>query len=192
MTEAVNQEVGIGAELGPYSRLLALYASDAPDAPAEAVKLTISMIAETAKLKRTCLKVGGQEGAVLSKSVDWVRDYWLKVVAKHDRPEVAQELQERWVISFASGPKPKENFTANLNLNAELAAREAELTAAAAKAQPQTQTEEAPKAVEAKPAAKGKIPAVARGGPAWRDRMAAWLRWILGSITPPISPCLPA
>jgi tetratricopeptide (TPR) repeat protein len=31
-----------------------------------------------------------------------------------------------------------------------------------------------------------------RGGPAWRDRMAAWLRWILGSITPPISPCLPA
>jgi Protein of unknown function (DUF4238) len=31
-----------------------------------------------------------------------------------------------------------------------------------------------------------------RGGPAWRDRMAAWLRWILGSITPPISPRLPA
>jgi len=32
----------------------------------------------------------------------------------------------------------------------------------------------------------------ARGGPAWRDRMAAWLRWILGSIMPPISPRLPA
>ena len=31
-----------------------------------------------------------------------------------------------------------------------------------------------------------------RGGPTWRDRMAAWLRWILGSITPPISPRLPA
>ena len=31
-----------------------------------------------------------------------------------------------------------------------------------------------------------------RGGPALRDRMAAWLRWILGSITPPISPRLPA
>jgi hypothetical protein len=31
-----------------------------------------------------------------------------------------------------------------------------------------------------------------RGCPAWRDRMAAWLRWILGSITPPISPRLPA
>jgi DNA invertase Pin-like site-specific DNA recombinase len=31
-----------------------------------------------------------------------------------------------------------------------------------------------------------------RGGPAWRDRMAAWLRWILGSIMPPISPRLPA
>ena len=31
-----------------------------------------------------------------------------------------------------------------------------------------------------------------RGGPALRDRMAVWLRWILGSITPPISPCLPA
>lgn len=30
-----------------------------------------------------------------------------------------------------------------------------------------------------------------RGGPALRDRMAAWLRWILGSITPPISPRLP-
>src|SRR5271156_6710949 len=30
-----------------------------------------------------------------------------------------------------------------------------------------------------------------RGGPAWRDRMAAWLRWILCSITPPISPRLP-
>ena len=30
-----------------------------------------------------------------------------------------------------------------------------------------------------------------RGGPALRDRMAAWLRWILGLITPPISPrCL--
>ena len=31
-----------------------------------------------------------------------------------------------------------------------------------------------------------------RGGPIFRDRMAAWLRWILGSITPPISPRLPA
>ena len=31
-----------------------------------------------------------------------------------------------------------------------------------------------------------------RGGPALRERMAAWLRWILGSITPPISPRLPA
>jgi hypothetical protein len=27
-----------------------------------------------------------------------------------------------------------------------------------------------------------------RGGPGFRDRMAAWLRWILGSVTPPISP----
>src|SRR6266540_3259745 len=27
-----------------------------------------------------------------------------------------------------------------------------------------------------------------RGGPALRDSSAAWLRWILGSITPPISP----
>jgi hypothetical protein len=31
-----------------------------------------------------------------------------------------------------------------------------------------------------------------RGGPVFRNRMAAWLRWILGSITPPISPGLPA
>jgi len=31
-----------------------------------------------------------------------------------------------------------------------------------------------------------------RGGPAFLNRMAAWLRWILGSITPPISPRLPA
>ena len=31
-----------------------------------------------------------------------------------------------------------------------------------------------------------------RGGPIFRNRMAAWLRWILGSITPPISPGLPA
>ena len=31
-----------------------------------------------------------------------------------------------------------------------------------------------------------------RGGPALRDSSAAWLRWILGSITPPISPRLPA
>jgi len=31
-----------------------------------------------------------------------------------------------------------------------------------------------------------------RGGPAFLDRMAAWLRWILGSVTPPISPRLPA
>ena len=31
-----------------------------------------------------------------------------------------------------------------------------------------------------------------RGGPDFRDRMAAWLRWILGSVTPPISPRLPA
>jgi hypothetical protein len=30
-----------------------------------------------------------------------------------------------------------------------------------------------------------------RGGPALPDRMAAWLRWILGWITPPISPRLP-
>jgi hypothetical protein len=30
-----------------------------------------------------------------------------------------------------------------------------------------------------------------RAGPALRDRMAAWLRWILCSITPPISPRLP-
>ena len=29
-----------------------------------------------------------------------------------------------------------------------------------------------------------------RGGPGFRDRMAAWLRWILVSITPPISPAL--
>jgi hypothetical protein len=29
-----------------------------------------------------------------------------------------------------------------------------------------------------------------RGGPALRNRMAAWLRWILGLITPPISPRL--
>ena len=32
----------------------------------------------------------------------------------------------------------------------------------------------------------------ARGGPGIRDRMAAWLRWILGSVTPPISSGLPA
>ena len=31
-----------------------------------------------------------------------------------------------------------------------------------------------------------------RGGPVFRNRMAAWLRWILSSITPPISPRLPA
>jgi len=31
-----------------------------------------------------------------------------------------------------------------------------------------------------------------RGGPVFRNRMAAWLRWILGWITPPISPGLPA
>jgi NADPH-dependent curcumin reductase CurA len=29
-----------------------------------------------------------------------------------------------------------------------------------------------------------------RGGPVFRNRMAAWLRWILGWITPPISPRL--
>jgi len=33
---------------------------------------------------------------------------------------------------------------------------------------------------------------IERGGPGLRDRMAAWLRWILGSIMPPISPRLPA
>jgi hypothetical protein len=27
-----------------------------------------------------------------------------------------------------------------------------------------------------------------RGGPVFRDRMAAWLRWFLGLITPPVSP----
>ena len=31
-----------------------------------------------------------------------------------------------------------------------------------------------------------------RGGPVFRNRMAAWLRWILGWVTPPISPRLPA
>jgi len=31
-----------------------------------------------------------------------------------------------------------------------------------------------------------------RGGPVFRNRMAAWLRWILGWIMPPISPRLPA
>jgi len=35
-------------------------------------------------------------------------------------------------------------------------------------------------------------PPYGRGGPVFRNRMAAWLRWILGSITPPISPGLPA
>jgi hypothetical protein len=34
--------------------------------------------------------------------------------------------------------------------------------------------------------------AMHRGGPVFRNRMAAWLRWILGSITPPISPRLSA
>ena len=33
-------------------------------------------------------------------------------------------------------------------------------------------------------------PGDVRGGPGFRDRMAAWLRWILVSITPPISPAL--
>ena len=36
------------------------------------------------------------------------------------------------------------------------------------------------------------IDRMVRGGPVFRNRMAAWLRWILGSITPPISPRLPA
>jgi hypothetical protein len=36
-----------------------------------------------------------------------------------------------------------------------------------------------------------RVPGV-RGGPDLRDRMAAWLRWILGSVTPPIFPRLPA
>jgi DHA1 family tetracycline resistance protein-like MFS transporter len=31
-----------------------------------------------------------------------------------------------------------------------------------------------------------------RGGPVFRNRMAAWLRWILGWITPPIPPRLSA
>ena len=35
-------------------------------------------------------------------------------------------------------------------------------------------------------------PVRGRGGPVFRNRMAAWLRWILGSITPPISRGLPA
>jgi hypothetical protein len=38
-------------------------------------------------------------------------------------------------------------------------------------------------------------PAIAlpdRGGPVFRNRMAAWLRWSLGWVTPPISPRLPA
>jgi len=34
--------------------------------------------------------------------------------------------------------------------------------------------------------------AVHRGGPVFRNRMAAWLRWILGWIMPPISPRSPA
>ena len=33
---------------------------------------------------------------------------------------------------------------------------------------------------------------VPRGGPVFQNSMAAWLRWILGWITPPISPGLPA
>jgi hypothetical protein len=36
------------------------------------------------------------------------------------------------------------------------------------------------------------IAKIGRGGPVFRNRMAAWLRWILGWIMPPISPRSPA
>jgi hypothetical protein len=71
------------------------------------------------------------------------------------------------------------------DLNVRLARLEEHADAVATfMAEPQKQTLEEKQRVNAR--------LTNRGGPALRDRLAAWLRWILGWITPPISPRLPA
>jgi hypothetical protein len=93
MTDAVA--VAERAEPGPSTQLLALYAkADAePDALAEAEKLTLEMIAETAGW----LEMGDAQA---DRAAEIVRRWWVAHVREGVGEEEAEEFEQRWALAF--------------------------------------------------------------------------------------------
>jgi hypothetical protein len=103
MIEAVGVVVAPLAEARPAEKLLALYASGLK---AEAGKLTLGMIKETAesiKLSPKVVKWVQAEDARVrdfpyspTEVAEKIRDGWLRWVAENEKPEVVQHFSTRW------------------------------------------------------------------------------------------------
>lgn len=92
MSEAAK--VAQAAEVGPATRLVALYADGSDEAVVAAGKLSLEMIAETA----TWLDGKAHpQGPVVAEKV---RSWWLKRVRIGADGEDAEELEQRWAIAF--------------------------------------------------------------------------------------------
>ena len=93
MTEAARP---LEAQGGEATRLIALYADGSDAAIAEAEKLTLGMIAESA----TWLEAGADRGA------ETVRQWWIAQVRGLYGEEEAEEFDQRWALAFENA-KPK-------------------------------------------------------------------------------------
>ena len=93
MSEAAGARVA-QAELGPATKLIALYADGSDEAVVAAGKLTLGMIAETATW------FDGKGDPRAPEAAEKVRAWWLNQVRIADG-EDAEELEERWAIAFA-------------------------------------------------------------------------------------------
>jgi hypothetical protein len=127
MTEVVatNEAVVAGAEVGPFGKLLALCVKGGEEAEAEAVKLTLGMLAETAECLKLAPKLGGEEGARVAWVAEAVRVRWLHEVGEAVGKEDAEEIGVRWVEAFAKAKAAPKGEGFAENLKAELA-RQAE------------------------------------------------------------------
>jgi hypothetical protein len=145
MIEAVGVVVAPLAEARPAEKLLALYASGLK---AEAGKLTLGMIKETAesiKLSPKVVKWVQTEGRVRefpyspTEVAEKIRDGWLRWVGENEKPEVVQHFSARWEEAFETARR--ERFTENLKAAMAKASFAEKLDAASAKqakAEPET------------------------------------------------------
>jgi hypothetical protein len=90
MTETV---VAVAQENGPASALLALHADGSDAAIAEAEKLTLGMISETA----SWLEMGDAE---TDRAAEMVRLWWIAHVREGIGGEEAEEFDQRWAVAF--------------------------------------------------------------------------------------------
>ena len=143
MTEAVAAQQ---AEAGEASRLVALYAEGSDAAIAEAEKLTLAMIAETADW----LEMGDAQA---DRAAEIVRQWWIAKVREGVGGEDAEELDQRWAFAFEKA-KPRAEPKDEAKAKAEAYAK----TVAEENVKPDAEPEIAKPAIITKPALSPLLP----------------------------------